>query len=103
MREIRNFDLNLVDRADFIIAHIVPHIASWGSAEEIDTAVRMKKPIFLSIEGGKKKTPLWTLAQIPHEYIYNNVQEIVGTIKEIDAGTREIDSVRWRLLNKNLR
>ena len=43
------------DIADFIIAHLVPDVASWGSAEEIVTAVRMKKPIFVSMEGGKDK------------------------------------------------
>ena len=57
MRDVRSYDLNLVDRSDFIIAHLIPDVASWGSAEELVTAVRMKKPIFLSIEGGKKKTP----------------------------------------------
>ena len=58
MREIRIFDLNLVDRSDFIIAHIIPNVASWGSAEELVTAVRMKKPTFISVEGGKKECPL---------------------------------------------
>ena len=58
MKTVRAYDLNLVDRSDFIIAHLVPDVASWGSAEEIVTAVRMKKPIFVSMEGGKSKTPL---------------------------------------------
>ena len=53
MRDVRSYDLNLVDRSDFIIAHLIPHVASWGSGEELVTAVRMKKPIFVSIEGGK--------------------------------------------------
>ncbi len=53
MREIRYYDLNLVDRSDFIIANIDPKIPTFGSIEELATAVRMKKPIFLSIEGTK--------------------------------------------------
>ena len=61
MKTVRSYDLNLVDRSDFIVAHIVPDVASWGSAEEIVTAVRMKKPVFVSMEGGKCKTPLWML------------------------------------------
>ena len=40
MKMVRAYDLNLVDRSDFIIAHLVPDVASWGSAEEIVTAVR---------------------------------------------------------------
>ena len=59
MKTVRAYDLNLVDRSDFIVAHLVPEVASWGSAEEIVTAVRMKKPVFVSMEGGKAKTPLW--------------------------------------------
>ena len=66
------YDLNLVDRSDFIIAHILPDVASWGSAEELVTAVRMKKPIFISMEGGKSQTPLWILGMLPHNYIYNS-------------------------------
>jgi hypothetical protein len=103
MREIRSYDLNLVDRSDFIISHIDPSIASWGSAEEIVTAVRMKKPIFLSIEGGKNKVPLWILGMIPHKYIYNNLDEILDVIDSIDSGKKHIDSDRWRLLKKKYR
>ena len=42
MKLIRSYDLNLVDRSDFIVAHLLPDVASWGSAEEIVTAVRIK-------------------------------------------------------------
>ena len=76
MKTVRSYDLNLVDRSDFIIAHLVPDVASWGSAEEIVTAVRMKKPIFVSMEGGKSKTPLWMLGMLPHKFIYNSLDEM---------------------------
>ena len=103
MKTVRSYDLNLVDRSDFILAHLVPDVASWGSAEEIVTAVRMKKPIFVSIEGGKHKTPLWMLAMFPHKYIYNTTNEAVEMIERIDGGDKEIDSDRWRLLKKEYR
>tara|TARA_Y100000004_G_scaffold91563_1_gene102595 strand:+ start:2942 stop:3478 length:537 start_codon:yes stop_codon:yes gene_type:complete len=103
MHVIRNYDLNLVDRSDFIIANILPEVASWGSAEELVTAVRMKKPIFISMEGGKAKTPLWILGMLPHHYIYDNIDQILQMIKKIDSGKKAIDSDRWRLLRKELR
>jgi hypothetical protein len=103
LKTIRSYDLNLVDRSDFIVAHLVPEVASWGSAEEIVTAVRMKKPIFISMEGGKSKTPLWMLGMLPHKYIYNNVDEIIDMLRAIDRGEKEIDSDRWRLLKKEFR
>jgi hypothetical protein len=103
MKMVRAYDLNLVDRSDFIIAHLVPEVASWGSAEEIVTAVREKKPIFISMEGGKSKTPLWMLGMLPHKYIYNSLDEIVEMLYAIDSGQKEIDSDRWRLLKTEYR
>jgi hypothetical protein len=103
MKTVRAYDLNLVDRSDFIVAHLVPNVASWGSAEEIVTAVRMKKPVFVSMEGGKSKTPLWMLGMFPHKYIYNSVDEIIDMLYAIDSGEKEIDSDRWRLLQKQFR
>ena len=103
MKIVRAYDLNLVDRSDFIIAHLVPDVASWGSAEEIVTAVRMKKPIFVSMEGGKAKTPLWMLGMLPHKYIYNSLEEVVEMLCAIDNGNKKIDSDRWRLLRKEYR
>jgi hypothetical protein len=103
MKTVRSYDLNLVDRSDFIIAHLVPDVASWGSAEEIVTAVRMKKPIFISMDGGKSKTPLWMLGMLPHKYIYNSLDEIIDMLHAIDNGSKPIDSDRWRLLQKNFR
>ena len=101
--QVRNYDLNLVDRSDFIVAHLVPEVASWGSAEEIVTAVRMKKPIFVAMQGGKAKTPLWLMGMMPHEYIYDSIEDVVHMIGEIDDGNKDIDSDRWRLLRKDLR
>ena len=103
MKIVRSYDLNLVDRSDFIVAHLVPDVASWGSAEEIVTAVRMKKPVFVSMEGGKSKTPLWMLGMFPHKYIYNSVSEIIDMLHAINQGNKEIDSDRWRLLRPEFR
>lgn len=103
LKEVRAYDLNLVDRSDFIIAHLVPEVASWGSAEEIVTAVRMKKPIFVSMEGGKAKTPLWMMGMFPHKFIYDSVDEIVDMLYAINDGTQPIDSDRWRLLKHEYR
>lgn len=103
MKVIRSYDLNLVDRSDFIIAHLTPDVASWGSAEELVTAVRMKKPIFISIEGGKTKTPLWILGMLPHKYIYDSINQIIDMIYAINDGRKKMDSDRWRLLNEKYR
>jgi len=103
MWEVRGYDLRLCDICDFFIANINPQVASWGSAEEITTVIREKKPLFLSIEGGKKKTPLWLMGKIPHKYIYNNIEEVIQTVKYIDEGVIKMSSDRWKLLKPELR
>jgi hypothetical protein len=103
MKQVRSDDLRLCDVSDFAIVQIIPKVASWGSAEELTTFVRMKKPIFVFIEGGKQHTPFWIMGQLPHKYIYNSLEEVLEMIKKIDSGQVEIDSKRWRLLRHEYR
>lgn len=103
MKSIRNHDLRLCDICDFFIAHIQPKIASWGSAEEITTIIRQKKPLFLSVEGGKRCTPFWLMAIMPHKYIYDSVDAIIDTVKSIDQQKIQLSSDRWKLLKPELR
>lgn len=98
MKQVRSDDLRLCDVVDFFIVEIKPGVASWGSAEELSWAVRLKKPVFIFVEGGKKKTPYWVMGMIPHKYIYNSLDEVLSMIQNIDAGIVKMDSTRWRLL-----
>ena len=102
-KTIRRYDLNLVDRSDFIIAYIIPSTASWGTAEELSTAVGGRKPIFAIIEGGIKNTPLWLMGELKWKYLYNNVDEVLEMLDQIDTGKKTIDSPSWRLLKPELR
>jgi hypothetical protein len=103
MWAVRAYDLRLCDICDFFIAHISPQIASWGSAEEITTVIREKKPLFLSVEGGKQNTPLWLMGAFPHKYIYDSVDDIIQMVKNIDNGYVRTNSERWKLLKPELR
>lgn len=102
-KTIRSYDLSMVDKSDFIICHIQPTIPTFGTVEELVTAVRMKRPVFIFVEGGKKKCPLWLFGMIPHHYIYNSMDEVVHKLKQIDNGEIEIDENRWKLLKPELR
>lgn len=105
MKNVRGYDLRLCDICDWFVAVIKPNIASWGSAEEITTVIREKKPLFLIIDDplGKKATPLWLMGIMPHKYIYNTLEEAIQTIKYIDCGVVKMSSDRWKLLNPELR
>lgn len=103
MKQVRADDLRLCDISDFFVAYIDPKLASWGSAEEIYTANRMKKPLFIVINGGKRKAPLWLMGMIPDHYFYDSLEDALEMIYRIDHSDVKIDSDRWRLLKEEYR
>ncbi len=103
MQQIRRFDLNCVDKSDFLIFYINKEIPTFGTMEELTIAVKCKKPIFIFVEGGRQNCPLWIRGMIPPKYIYSSLEEILDIIKKIDSGEKEIDNERWRLLIHELR
>jgi len=103
MKQIRTYDLALVDKCDFLICYIDPKIHTCGSYEELFWCNRLKRPVFLIIEGGKALCPLWLLGTIPHKYIYDNFDQVVEVLKRIDSGEKIMDSDRWRLLKPEFR
>jgi hypothetical protein len=103
LKKVRRDDLRLVDISDFFIVYIIPGVASWGSAEEFFWANRLKKPIFVWVEGGRKECPIWVLGTIPPKYIYSSLDEVLKMIKDIDSGKVTIDSERWNLLQEKYR
>lgn len=103
MKQVRCDDLRCCDLVDFAICYINPNTNSWGTGEELTTLNREKKPIFVIIEGGKNKCPLWIMGMIPHKYIYNSLEEALNMIKNIDNGKIQIDSERWQLLDFKFR
>lgn len=102
-KQVRAFDLSMVDRSDFIVCYLNPDVPTYGTVEELVTAVRMRRPVFVSVEGGKKKTPKWLLGMMPHKYIYDSLDEIKDVLTRIDTGEKEIDSDRWRLFKESYR
>ena len=105
MKKVRGYDLRCCDKGDWFVAVIKPTIASWGSAEEITTVVREKKPLFLVIDDplGKRATPLWLMGVIPHKYIYNTLDEVKEMVTAIDSGIVKMSSDRWKLFKPEKR
>lgn len=105
MKQVRGFDLRLCDLSDWFIAVINPRIASWGSAEEITTLIKEKKPLFLIIDDplGKRACPLWLFGVLPHKYIYSTLDDAIETIKAIDDGIIKMSSDRFKLLKPEFR
>lgn len=98
MKEIRAYDLSMVDKSDAIIFYYDVNKPTCGSWEELFHANSIKRPIFIIANQGVKSLPLWLFGTIPYKYFYNSIDEVVGIIKKIDSGEKEIDNQRWRLL-----
>ena len=104
MREIRIYDLKMVDRADFLFCYLDKDIPTCGSWEEIFWgAGRLKKPVFFVYKQGKNEVPLWLFGTIPHKYFYNSIDEALEVIDKIDKGEIEMDSDRWKLFSPSFR
>ena len=103
MRKIRVEDLSLVDRADFLIASISAKTASWGTAEEVFWANRMKKPIFLVVAEGRRACPFWIFGTLPSDQIFGKIEDVIAEIKKIDAGETKIDLSRWKIFREEFR
>jgi nucleoside 2-deoxyribosyltransferase len=103
MRKIRVEDLSLVDRADFLIASISAKTASWGTAEEVFWANRMKKPIFMVVAEGRRACPFWIFGTLREEQIYDSVEDVIAEIKKLDSGEKEIDLSRWKIFRDEYR
>lgn len=100
MKKVRADDLRLCDLSDFGIVQVRPTVPTWGTPEELSWFVRCKKPTFVFVEGGKENCPLWIFGQIPHHYIYDNLESVLDMLIQIDSGEKPIDNVRWHLLRK---
>ena len=100
MRKIRVEDLSLVDRADFLIASISARTASWGTAEEVFWANRMKKPIFLVVAEGRRSGA----QRLEDLDLHRRVGDVIlAEIKQIDAGEKKIDLTRWKIFREEFR
>ena len=103
MKKVRNFDLSMVDAADFIICYLNAKVPTFGTMEELSWAARCKKPTFIIMDGGKEKTPFWVMGMFPHKYIYNSFDEVKEILTKINDGIILADSDRWRLFKHELR
>lgn len=102
MRLVVQKDLRLIDLSDFIIINLEVNKPTFGTLHELIIATQQKKPIFLSV-GDRNSCPLWLLGIIKPKYIYNNIEDILSIIRDIDSGKKEIDVNRWRLLDERYR
>lgn len=102
MKPIVREDHRSVDISDFLIVYIDPEVHTCGSYFELKDALDEKKPYFIIIKNGKKKTPLWLFGIVDHNSIFNNVDEVVKELQLLNSGDKEM-SDRWVLMRRKIK
>lgn len=92
-KQIRNYDLRMVDKSDFLIVHLDTTIYTCGTIEELTIANLQKKPILIHCTQGKKAVPNWLYGMLPHEYFYEQWDNLFDELTQIDSGQKT--TKRW--------
>jgi hypothetical protein len=99
---IRTVDLRCVDISDFIIASIDLDVHACGTYEEITTANRQKKPVLVWCQQGKRNAPNWLFFMLPHEHIFNSMEELMDYLSFVNS-SKEVDHFkRWFFFNRDV-
>lgn len=102
MKQIVRRDLSMVDKCDFLIAHIDPNVYTCGTYHEIFIAVNQRKPVFIFTED-KAKIPSWLFGVLPHENIFESLDSLINHILRIDSGAEAINNKYWKLVDVKFR
>ena len=100
---LRNKDLAMIDNSTFIIAVLEPGIPTYGTIDEILTAKRAQKPVFLVINGGYKNIPVWLASYFKPSWVYSDLAEVVLRVRDIDSGKIPINTEYWRIFSEEFR
>jgi uncharacterized membrane protein len=96
MKPIRCVDLRMIDVCDFIVVYIDISVHACGTYEEVFLANRQKKPVLFVVEQGKKNTPNWLMAALPHEYFFSSWEDLYDYLDMIAHDqTFADDRGRW--------
>jgi hypothetical protein len=101
MKVIRCVDLRMVDISDFMIVNIDLDVHACGTYEETTTANRQKKPMLFHIEQGKRNTPDWLLAAVPHQLIFSKWADLKMYVRHVaTAPIGQVEALnRWYFFN----
>ena len=92
---IRTLDLRCVDVSDFIIASIDINVHACGTYEEISVANSQKKPVLIWCQQGKINAPNWLFFMLPHQHIFDSIDDLLVYLANIDSGKDTKHYKRW--------
>jgi hypothetical protein len=96
VKVFRRYDLRGVDTSDFLIVKVDMNVHMCGTYDELFTAEREQKPIFIIMGTGQKKLdiPTWLIAFIRPDEIFETEDECLDHLEKLNKGELEFDR-RW--------
>lgn len=98
--DIRHIDLRMVDETKFLIVNLDIEHHACGTYEELFWANRCKKPVLVHVEQGKNAAPNWLFFALPHEFIFDDWDNLKEYVRHIDEDEKIDDLGRWVFFNK---
>lgn len=98
-KNIRNRDLAMVDASQFLIGVLNTEKPTFGFTDEVITAKRNQKPVFLVIpDKGYEGIPIWLASYFKPNWVYRNIEEVIVEVKKINSESIEnLNNKYWKL------
>ena len=99
MKPIRHVDLRMVDEASFLFVYLDLDKSPCGSYEEIYLANRQRKPVVVVCPQGKCKVPPWLVGTIPHQMMFDTIEEAKDYLSGVSHDVYVQNYGRWRFFD----
>lgn len=86
MKDICRVDLRMVDKSDFLIAHLDLDITMTGTIWEIAQARILRKPVLIHCKQGKAAIPNWFFGVCDHSEMFGSWDDLKAYILSVDSG-----------------
>lgn len=98
-KSIRNRDLSYVDCSQFLIAVLNPEKPTFGTVDEIITAKRSCKPVFLVIpDRGYSGIPIWLASYFKPNWVYSSLDDVIKEVYKINGEPVEnLNNKYWKI------
>lgn len=99
MKPICRVDLRMVDRCDFVIAHVDMNSHMCGTYWEVAQARMARKPVILHCKKGISAMPNWLFGVCEHEEMFDTWSAVQRYILSIHRGEHTPNMKYWHFFN----
>ena len=99
VKPLRSVDLRMVDMSDMLIVNLDTMVHACGTYEESFWGNRLKNPILVHCEQGKKGMPDWMFATIPHQHMFSRWTDMCEYLWHVHTAPAVNHYKRWMFFN----